>query len=210
MTYRISDSSVDGQVCVNQPDIRSYRGKMPKIAASAYIDRASVIIGDVEIGEDSSIWPLTVVRGDVHHIRIGNRTNVQDGCVLHVMKDEHPLILEDEITVGHRATLHGCTIHSRVMIGMGAIILNGAVIGSDCIVAAGTLIPERTVIPSGSLVMGSPGKVKRALTEVDLESIGKYAQRYFEYKEIYRKEAASGGQGERLRGERAIGGHFKR
>jgi carbonic anhydrase/acetyltransferase-like protein (isoleucine patch superfamily) len=183
----------DGQVCVNQPDIRSYRGKMPKIAASAYIDPASVIIGDVEIGEDSSIWPLTVVRGDVHHIRIGNRTNVQDGCVLHVMKDEHPLILEDEITVGHRATLHGCTIHSRVLIGMGAIILNGAVIGSDCIVAAGTLIPERTVIPSGSLVMGSPGKVKRALTEVDLESIGKYAQRYFEYKEIYRKEAASGG-----------------
>ena len=182
---------MDG-IFVNQPDIRSYRGKTPKIAASAYIDPASVIIGDVEIGEDSSIWPLTVVRGDVHHIRIGRRTNVQDGCVLHVMKDEYPLVLEDEVTVGHHVTLHGCTIHSRVLIGMGAIILNGAVIGSDCIIAAGTLIPERTVIPSGNLVMGSPGKIKRALTEVDLESIGKYAQRYFEYKEIYREESASG------------------
>ena len=177
---------------MHRPDIRSYGGKAPKIAASAYVDPAAVIIGDVEIGEDSSIWPLTVVRGDVHSIRIGNRTNVQDGCVLHVMKDEYPLVLGDEVTVGHRVTLHGCTIHSRVLIGMGAIILNGAVIGSDCIIAAGTLIPERTVIHSGSLVMGSPGKVKRALSEADLESIAKYAQRYSEYKEIYRKEAARG------------------
>ena len=176
------------------PDIRPYRGKWPQIAASAYIDPAAVVIGDVTIGEDSSLWPRTVVRGDVHYIRIGNRTNIQDGCVLHVMKDQYPLVLGDEVTVGHSVTLHGCTIESRVLIGMGCIILNGAVIGSNSIIAAGTLITERTVIPQGSLVMGSPGKVKKQLSEVDLASIGEYATRYAGYREIYRKEAAERGE----------------
>src|SRR5271168_29112 len=173
-----------------QPDIRSYRGKHPQIAASAYIDPAAVIIGDVVIGEDSSVWPCTVLRGDVHHIRIGARTNIQDGCVLHVMRDEWSLVLGDEVTVGHSVTLHGCTIESCCLIGMGAIILNGAVVGTGSIVAAGTLIPERTAIPPGSLVMGSPGKVKRALGESDQASIRDYAQRYVEYKNIYREESA--------------------
>src|ERR1700726_5089689 len=100
-----------------QPDIRPYRGKHPQIAATAYIDPAAVIIGDVVIGEDSSVWPMTVVRGDVHSIRIGSRTNIQDGCVLHVMKDEYPLVLGDDVTVGHSVTLHGCTIHSHVLFG---------------------------------------------------------------------------------------------
>ena len=172
------------------PDIRPYRGKYPRIAASAYIDPAAVVIGDVVIGEDSSIWPRTVVRGDVHYIRIGNRTNVQDGCVLHVMKDQYPLVLGDEVTVGHSVTLHGCTVESRVLIGMGCIILNGAVIGSNSIIAAGTLITERTVIPAGSLVLGSPGKVKRPLTDADQNSIAAYAARYAGYKDIYREEAA--------------------
>src|SRR6266849_5370015 len=175
-------------------DIRPYQGKFPQIAASAYIDRAAVVIGDVVIGEDSSVWPMCVVRGDVHHIRIGKRTNIQDGCVLHVMKDEYPLVLGDQVTVGHSVTLHGCTIRSHVLIGMGCIILNGAVIGENSIVAAGTLITERTVIPAGSLVMGSPGKVKRALTETDCESIGKYAERYAGYSVIYREEAAARGE----------------
>ncbi len=174
------------------PDIRPYKGKWPQIAASAYIDPASVIIGDVTIGEDASVWPMCVVRGDVHYIRIGNRTNIQDGCILHVMKDEWPLVLEDEVTVGHSVTLHGCTIEARCLIGMGAIILNGVRIGTGSIIAAGTLIPERTVIPPGSLVMGAPGKVKRALTPADLESIGGYAQRYVAYKNIYKSEVASG------------------
>jgi gamma-carbonic anhydrase len=173
-----------------EPDIRSYRGKYPQIAASAYIDPAAVIIGDVVIGEDSSVWPKCVLRGDVHFIRIGNRTNIQDGSVLHVMKDEYPLILGDEVTVGHSVTLHGCTIESHVLIGMGCIILNGASIGTGSIIAAGTLITERTVIPAGSLVMGSPGKVKRALTAIDQLSIERYAERYAAYKEIYRQEAA--------------------
>jgi carbonic anhydrase/acetyltransferase-like protein (isoleucine patch superfamily) len=174
------------------PDIRSYKGKWPQIAASAYVDPASVIIGDVVIGEDSSVWPMCVVRGDVNHIRIGNRTNIQDGCILHVMKDEWPLVLEDEVTVGHAVTLHGCTIESRCLIGMGAIILNGVRIGTGSIIAGGTLIPERTVIPAGSLVMGSPGKVKRALTDNDRQSIAAYAERYVSYKMIYKKEMASG------------------
>jgi gamma-carbonic anhydrase len=173
------------------PDIRAYRGKFPQIAASAYIDPSSVIIGDVVIGEDSSIWPMTVVRGDVHHIRIGNRTNVQDGCVLHVMKDQYSLTLGDEVTVGHSVTLHGCTIESRVLIGMGCVILNGAVIGSNCIIAAGALVTERTVIPAGSMVMGSPAKVKRTLSEGEFASIGEYAARYVGYKNIYRSEVSS-------------------
>jgi gamma-carbonic anhydrase len=168
--------------------IRSYRGKAPQIAASCYVDPAAVIIGDVVLGEDSSVWPCAVIRGDVHYIRIGKRSSVQDNSVLHVMRDTNPLVLGDNVTVGHSVTLHGCTIESRCLIGMGSIILNGVVIGTGSIVAAGTLIPERTVIPPGSLVMGSPGKVRRALTADDQASIDKYAQNYFEYKEIYRAE----------------------
>jgi gamma-carbonic anhydrase len=168
--------------------IRSYRGKAPQIAASAYVDPAAVIIGDVVLGEDSSVWPCAVIRGDVHYIRIGKRSNVQDNSVLHVMRDTNPLVLGDNVTVGHSVTLHGCTIESRCLIGMGSIILNGVVIGTGSIVAAGTLIPERTVIPAGSLVMGSPGKVRRPLTDEDQASIDRYAQNYFEYKEIYKAE----------------------
>jgi len=176
------------------PDIRAYRGKWPEIAASAYIDASAVIIGDVTIGEDSSVWPLCVVRGDVNYIRIGKRTNIQDGSVLHVMKEQYPLILGDDVTVGHAATLHGCTIESNVLIGMRVTILNGAVIGTGSIIAAGSLIPERTLIPAGSLVMGAPGKVKRPVTLLDLASIGMYAERYAGYKEIYRAEATQRGE----------------
>ena len=171
-----------------QPDIRPYKGKRPVIASSAYIDVASVIIGDVVIGEDASIWPLVVVRGDVNYIRIGARTNIQDGSILHVMKDEYPLILGDDITVGHSVTLHGCTIESRCLIGMRATILNGVVVGEGSIVAAGTLLTERTIVPPRSLVVGAPGKVKRALTAIDQATIDRYAQRYVEYKETYRSE----------------------
>jgi len=174
------------------PDIRPYRGKQPQIAASAYIDRSAVIIGDVVIGEDSSVWPLTVIRGDVHYIRIGARTNIQDGSVLHVMKDEYPLILGDDVTVGHRVTLHGCVVESRCLIGMGAILLNGVHIGAGSIVAAGTLVLEGAKIPAGSLVVGAPGKVKRTLNGIDQASIDAYAARYVDYKSIYKKEVASG------------------
>jgi len=169
--------------------IRPHRGKRPEIAASAYIDPAAVVIGDVMIGEDSSVWPCTVIRGDVHYIRIGARTNIQDGSVLHVMRDEYPLVLGDNVTIGHSVTLHGCKIESRCLIGMGSVILNGVTIGEGSIVAAGTLLTERTTIPPRSLVMGAPGKVKRTLTAIDQATIDMYARRYVEYKNIYREES---------------------
>ena len=168
--------------------VRSYQGHTPKIASSAYIDEAAVVIGAVVIGEDSSVWPCAVIRGDVHWIRIGARTNIQDGSVLHVMKDLYPLVLGDGVTIGHAVTLHGCTIESRCLIGMGCVILNNAKIGAGSIVAAGTLIPEGMVVLPGSLVMGHPGKVRRATTPADLVSIDQYAARYVGYKNTYLQE----------------------
>jgi carbonic anhydrase/acetyltransferase-like protein (isoleucine patch superfamily) len=168
--------------------LRSYRGRWPQIAPSAYIDPAAVVIGDVTIGEQSSVWPAVVIRGDVHWIRIGARTNIQDGSVLHVMKDQYPLTLGDGVTVGHSAILHGCTIESRVLIGMGSILLNNVRVGAGSIIAAGTLVPEGTEIAPGSLFMGHPGKFRRALTPQDLESIDAYASRYVEYAQTYRNE----------------------
>jgi carbonic anhydrase/acetyltransferase-like protein (isoleucine patch superfamily) len=183
--------------------IRSYKGRAPQIAASAYIDEAAVVIGDVTIGEHSSVWPGVVIRGDVHYIRIGARSNVQDGSVLHVMRDEWPLVLGDNVTVGHGVILHGCTIEPRCLIGMGTIILNGAKIGAGSIVAAGTLVPERMQVPPGSLFMGHPGKLRRVLSPEEQKAIDGYAQRYVEYKETYRKEAAGGKRGKQGRGKRA-------
>ena len=172
--------------------IRSYRGRWPVIAASAYIDPAATIIGDVTIGEHSSVWPGAVIRGDVHWIRIGARSNVQDGSVLHVMKDQSPLSLGDEVTVGHGVVLHGCTIESRVLVGMGSVLLNNSRIGTGSIIAAGTLVTEGTVVSPGSLFMGHPGKFRRALTAEGLESIDEYARRYVAYAETYRNEPQAG------------------
>jgi gamma-carbonic anhydrase len=168
--------------------IRAYRGRLPEIDPSAYIDEAAVIIGDVKIGADSSVWPCAVIRGDVHYVRIGARSNVQDGSVLHVMKDTNPLVLGDNVTVGHAVVLHGCTIEDRCLIGMGSVILNGARIGTGSIVAAGSLVPERMVVPPGSLVMGHPAKVRRELDEADQASINRYAENYVNYKNTYRSE----------------------
>ena len=163
---------------------------MPQVAASAYLDPAATIIGDVTIGEESSVWPGVVIRGDVHWIRIGARTNIQDGSVLHVMRDLHPLIIGDGVTIGHGCVLHGCTIESRVLVGMGSIILNNARIGAGSIIAAGTLVPENTVVPPGSLFLGHPGRFRRALTAEDQQTIDAYAARYVEYAAIYRRQAA--------------------
>jgi carbonic anhydrase/acetyltransferase-like protein (isoleucine patch superfamily) len=168
--------------------LRTYCGRAPQIAPTAYIDPQSVIIGDVHIAADSSVWPSVVIRGDVNYIRIGSRTNIQDGSVLHVMRGTHPVILGDNVTIGHGVVLHGCTIESRCLIGMGSIILNGAKIGTGSIIAAGTLVPEGTDVPPGSLFMGHPGKFRRALTYADQDSIDAYAQRYVEYKETYKSE----------------------
>ena len=158
--------------------LRTHRGKAPQIAPSAYVDPQAVVIGDVVIGEDSSVWPCAVVRGDYNTIRIGARTSIQDGCVLHIESGEYGLFIGDNVTVGHNVILHGCTVESNCLIGMGSIVLNGAKIGTGCIIGAGTLITERVEIPPGSLVLGSPGKVRRAITEAEREHIAVSAQHY--------------------------------
>jgi acetyltransferase-like isoleucine patch superfamily enzyme len=158
---------------------------MPRVHASVFIDDSAQVIGDVEIGEESSVWMCVVMRGDVNRIRIGARTNIQDGTIVHVMKDTHPTIIGNDVTVGHAAVVHGCTIEDRCLIGRGAILLNGVVVGSGSIVAAGTLLPEGTVIPPRSLVMGAPGKVRRTLGDDDLAEIQMYADRYVAYRLDY-------------------------
>ncbi len=164
---------------------RAHRGRFPRVHASAFIDDSAQVIGDVEIGEDSSVWMAVVIRGDVNHIRIGRRTNVQDGTIVHVMKDTHPTIVGDEVTIGHAAVIHGCTIEDRCLVGMGAILLNGCRIGTGSIVAAGSLVPEGMIVPPRSLVMGSPAKVKRALGDEAAAEIQMYADRYVHYRLDY-------------------------
>jgi carbonic anhydrase/acetyltransferase-like protein (isoleucine patch superfamily) len=165
--------------------IRTFQGIKPTIAASAFIEETAVVIGDVVIGEESSVWFHAVVRGDVHSIRIGRRTNIQDLSVLHVTHDTHPTVLGDDVTVGHHVVLHGCTIKNRVLIGMGALIMDGAVIGEDCIVGAGALVTERTIVPPKSLILGAPAKVKRPVTEAELAWIRESAQNYVRYARQY-------------------------
>ncbi len=167
--------------------IRTFKGTTPTIDPSAYIDESAQVIGDVHVGPESSLWMNVVVRGDVHRIRIGRRTNIQDLTMVHVMRETHPTAIGDEVTIGHSATIHGCTIEDRVLVGMGAILLNGCRIGADSIVAAGTLVPEGMAIPPGSLVMGAPAKVRRPLTAEERASIVWYADNYVGYRLDYMK-----------------------
>jgi len=165
--------------------LRPFRGQMPRVHPTAYIDQSAQVIGDVEIGAESSVWPAVVIRGDVNRIRIGNRSNVQDGTIVHVMKDTHATIVGDNVTIGHGAVIHGCTIENVCLIGMGAILLNGVRVGACSIVAAGTLLVEGASVPPRSLVMGSPGKVKRALNDEEVAEIQQYADRYVSYRLDY-------------------------
>ena len=166
-------------------NILSYKGIYPKLHQSVFVVESAILIGDVEIGEYSSVWFNAVIRGDVNYIRIGYRTNIQDLCMLHVTKDTRPLILGNEITVGHSVTLHGCTIKDRCLIGMGATILDGAVVGEDCIIGAGALVLEGSVIPPGTLVIGFPAKPKRDLTDAERARIKQSAQNYIDYARTY-------------------------
>ena len=168
--------------------IRSYQGIRPTIPATCYVDESAQLIGDVILGEHASIWMNAVLRGDVHQIRIGANSNVQDNSVLHGMKNQYGVYLGEYVTVGHSVTLHGCTIEDRCLIGMGTIILNGAKIGAGSIIAAGTLIPEQTIVDPGSLWMGSPGKFRRQLNSADQETILRYASNYLGYKDEYLRE----------------------
>ncbi|HXE89559.1 MAG TPA: gamma carbonic anhydrase family protein [Terriglobales bacterium] len=168
--------------------LRPYKGTSPRIADSCYVDDSAQLIGDVTLGPHASVWMNAVLRGDVHSIRVGANSNIQDCSVLHGMKDKFPVEVGEWVTVGHSVTLHGCAIEDRCLIGMGAVILNGARVGTGSIIAAGTVIPEGTVIEPGSLWMGVPGKFRKKLGDADQETILRYAQNYLDYKNQYLKE----------------------
>lgn len=165
--------------------IKPFKSIYPKIHETAFVTDDSVIIGDVEIAEDASIWYGSVLRGDVNYIRVGARTNIQDMTMIHVSSEGLPTILEENITVGHRVTLHACYVESGCLIGMGAIIMDGARIGRDSIVGAGALVTPGTQIPPRSLVIGSPGRVKREVTNEELAGLESSWRRYVELKNIY-------------------------
>jgi carbonic anhydrase/acetyltransferase-like protein (isoleucine patch superfamily) len=166
--------------------LRGFRDAFPRVHPSAFVDDSAQVIGDVEIGEESSVWMLVVIRGDLQRIRIGSRSNLQDGTMIHLTRTQ-PATIGNSVTVGHAAILHGCTIEDRCLIGMGAILLNGAHIGNGSIVAAGTLVVEEMNVPPRSLVMGSPGRVKRVLTDAEVLDIQGYADRYVGYRLDYLK-----------------------
>ena len=165
--------------------IRTFKGTAPTVDSSAFVDQSAQVIGDVHIGAESSVWMNVVIRGDVNRIRIGSRTNIQDLTMIHVMRETHPTVIGNEVTVGHSAVVHGTTIEDRVLIGMAAVLLNGVHIESDCVIAAGTLLTEGTRIPARSLVMGRPGKVKRQLTDEEVAEIRWYADNYVNYRLDY-------------------------
>lgn len=174
----------------NNPMIRPYKGIVPRVAQSAYIDPSAQVVGDVSIGERSSVWCNTALRGDVNRIVIGEETNIQDNAVLHGELDRYPVVLGDRVTVGHSAVVHGCVIEDDCLIGIGAIVLNGALVGRGSVVAAGAVVPEEMQIPPGSMVMGVPAKVRRAVTEDEQARFRENAQRYVRYRAEYRDEPA--------------------
>lgn len=177
--------------------IRSFRGYTPKFGARVWVDDSAVVIGDVEIGDDSSIWPLVSVRGDMHRIRIGQRTSIQDNSCLHITHasdykpEGHPLHIGDDVTVGHMAMLHGCTIGNRVLVGMSTTILDGAVVEDEVIIAAGSLVPPGKRLESGYLYKGSPAKPARPLSEKEIEYFQYAGLNYVKLKDEYLAEAAA-------------------
>ena len=167
--------------------IKNFQDKTPSIHETAFIAEGAVIIGDVELGANSSVWYGSILRGDVNSIRIGARTNIQDGSIIHVTSKTNPTIVEDEVTLGHRVTLHGCYVETGCLIGIGAIVLDGARIGENSLVAAGSLVTPHTQIPERSLVMGSPAKVKRQLTDDEIKDLAEFWQRYVELIAAYKE-----------------------
>ncbi|MDG9760581.1 gamma carbonic anhydrase family protein [Pseudomonas sediminis] len=174
--------------------IRKYQQHVPQLGERVFIDASAVVIGDVELGEDSSVWPMTVIRGDMHRIRIGARTSVQDGSVLHITHagpfnpDGYPLIIGDEVTVGHKVTLHGCTLGSRILVGMGSIVMDGAVVEDEVIIGAGSLVPPGKRLESGYLYFGSPVKQARPLTDKERNFFSYTAGNYVKLKDLHLAE----------------------
>jgi carbonic anhydrase/acetyltransferase-like protein (isoleucine patch superfamily) len=173
---------------------RSYRNITPTIPASCFVDPSSVLVGDITLGENTSIWPLVAARGDVNSMRIGNNTNIQDGTVLHVTRKSagtpngYPLTIGDYVTVGHKCMLHGCTLGNRILVGMGAIVMDGAVVESDVIIGAGSLVPPNKTLESGYLYVGSPVKQARELNQDERAFLTKTAENYVILKDEYLAE----------------------
>lgn len=171
--------------------IRSYQGHTPVYPDSCYIDISAQLIGDVTLGEHSSVWMNAVLRGDVHSIRIGTGSNIQDCAVLHGMRYKYPVIVGDSVTIGHNATVHGCIVEDTCLIGIGAVILNNARIGEGSIIAAGAIVPEHTIVPPRTLWAGVPAKQRRDLGDEDRKTILMYANNYLDYTAIYLSERDS-------------------
>jgi len=165
--------------------IREFGEQKPRLHETTFVAENAVIVGDVEIGKESSVWYGCVVRGDVNYIRIGERTNIQDLTMIHVSSLDYPTTIGNEVTVGHSVNLHGCTVNDNALIGIGAIVLDGAVIGSHSLIAAGTLVPPGMTIPERSLVMGSPAKIKRPMTDEEVADLNKFWKGYVELREMY-------------------------
>ena len=170
--------------------IRPFRGVRPQIHPTAYVDPSAQVIGDVHLGEEASIWCNCTVRGDIHYIRLGDRCNIQDNSVIHVRHGTHPVIVEDEVTVGHSVTLHGCYVERGSLIGIGSVLLDDVRIGELSLVAAGSLVSPGTIIPPKSLVMGFPAKVKRPLSDDEVPALEIFWKNYVEYTPEYRKEGS--------------------
>jgi carbonic anhydrase/acetyltransferase-like protein (isoleucine patch superfamily) len=168
--------------------VRSLGGKTPQFGERVFVADTASVIGNVEIGNDCSIWFGAVIRGDMHFISIGSRTNVQDNTVIHVTTDLHPTVIAAEVTIGHAAIVHGCTIKRGALIGMGSRILDGAVIGEGALIGAGALVSEGTHIPPRTLALGVPARVKRELTEEEIARLEFSWRHYVEYKERYLRE----------------------
>ena len=168
--------------------ILKYKNAIPKLSESSFVAPGACVIGDVHLGDGSSLWFNVVVRGDVNYIRIGDRTNIQDGSIVHVTRNTHPTIIGNDVTVGHSATLHGCTIEDGCLIGIGAIVLDGARVGAGSLIGAGSVVAPGTQVPAGSLVLGSPGKVKRALAEDERNNLLSFAENYLSYQKDYKTE----------------------
>ena len=166
--------------------IKPFQSKNPKIHETAFIAGDAIVIGDVEIGEQASVWYGSILRGDVNFIRIGARTNIQDGTIIHVSRQTHSTVLEEEITVGHRVTLHGCYVETGCLIGIGAIVMDGARVGRNSLVGAGSLVTPGTAIPPRSLVLGSPARVKRELTDEEVSDLEKFWRNYVGYALTYK------------------------
>lgn len=167
--------------------VRAYKGKTPRIGDGTFVAENATLVGDLEIGDDCSIWFGTVLRADVHFIRIGSRTNIQDNCVVHVTDDHHPTVIAEEVTIGHGAIVHGCTIRRGALIGMGARVLDGAVVGESALVGAGTLVSEGMQIPPRTLAIGVPARVKRELTDDEVARLEQGWRSYVEHKNEYLK-----------------------